>query len=708
MSIAQVVVGGRSGDDEPVTLAAPVGERDSRVPLRGREPLVRQLMQLWQAPGDGVLHVLHGMSGCGKTAVALEMVVRVHGSSHAHPCGERVWWVNARHPATFAAGMRAVARQAGVRPDEVQAGGVVDALWERLGHAPYQWLLVVDGVEDLSLLDGPGQLAAGTGWVRPHVCARGLVIITSPCGIARLWGGGAKLHAVRPLGADEAAGLLLDQAGGAQGTQVEARRLGLRLGGLPLALRIAASYLSEAAAMPESLRDAQTPVDFASYLAALDHQKVGVHPAGAVAGAWRMSVELLHRQGLVHARYLVGLLAAFSAAPVPYTILLQPSVLTALPGAEGLDGTTVWRTLSELAALQLVELDSLPLQNKGPLCVSLHPLIRDIARSGPQSAVPVALMERVLALKEVREGPENPDSWAVWRTLAPHCLDLLRWGRNEAAGFSPQDRDVCAEAAERAARYLQAQGLHRQAREALEEVLALRISLGADDLGTATTRHTLALALHSLGEWQAAQDLYEEVLQTLERGKGSTHTHTLTVRHELGRVLLDQGQLHRAREHLAAVRSAREEAGGLEDPDALNARHELARIAHGLDQWAQAHAEYEALLALQQRVSGEDHPWTVTVRHNYACLLQDMGLTQQAHQECVRTLEGRRALYGDDHPSTLSTGYLMAVILRAGKKPQQARAALAEVRQRSALRLGEQHPQTLRCGRLLQLWDGQS
>ena len=708
MSISQVVLGGGSGDEDPVTLAVPMGERDWRVPLRGREPLVTRLVGLCRNPGDGLLHVLHGMSGCGKTAIALEMVTRVRASGSGPTAPEQVWWVDARHAATFAAGMRAVARQAGVSPQEMRAGSVVDALWQRLARASYRWLLVIDGVEDLSLLDGPGRLAAGTGWVRPHGCPAGVVVITSPCGIARLWGGGAVLHVVRPLSTEDAAGVLLDHAGGASGTPAEARRLARRLGGLPLALRIAASYLSEVAAMPLSLRGPHTPVDFAGFQRALDHHGVEIDPTAAVAEAWRMSVELLQQQGLIHARYLVTVLAAFSAAPVPYTLLLQPAVLAALPGGAGLDGTTVWRSLQELAALQLVELDVVPLQHEGPLCVSLHPLIRDIARTGSQSTVPVTLMERALRLEEVRKDPEDPASWPVWRTLTPHCLDLLRSGSTEAAGFTAAERAVCAEAGERAARYLQVQGLHGQARESLEEVLTVQASLGADELSTAATRHTLALVLHSLGECEAAQALYTQVWQTLERGRGAMHAHTLTVRHELGRVLIDQGRLEQAQEHLEAVRAAREQVGGVEDPDALTARHELTRVLHGLDQWAEARNEYEALLAMQRRVSGTRHPHTVTVWHNYACLLQDMGLAKEAYQECAGALEARHSLYGDDHPLTLSTRYLMAVILHARQLTQQARAALAEVHERSRLCLGAGHPQTVRCERLFQRWDGQA
>ncbi|GGQ97837.1 tetratricopeptide repeat protein [Streptomyces asoensis] len=699
MNIAQVVVGDTGGVDEGlVTLAAPVGERDWRVPLRGREALVGKLVGVWDQGADGLVHVLHGMSGCGKTAVALELLVRVQGGGQA---AERVWWVDARHAAGFVARMRAVARQVGVQ--EVRAGGVADALWERLGGAGYRWLLVVDGVDDVSLLDGPGGMAAGTGWIRPHRCGLGMVVVTSGCGMGRLWGGGAVLHAVGPLSAEDAAGVLLDHAGGG-GTRVQARALARRLGGLPLALRIAASYVSEVAGMPEALRNGGVPTDFAAFQAALDEYGAGVNPAGAVAETWRMSVELLHRQGLVHAQYVVAVLAAFAPAPIPYTVLLQPAVLAVLPGGEGLDGTTVWRTLRELAALQLVDLDVSAPADEGPLCVSLHPLIRDIARAGTQSGAVVALMEQALRLPEVRRSPQDPESWPLWRALVPHCLDLLRWARSEAVGFSRAERTVCAEAAERAALFLQVQGMYRQAHESLEDVLALRAALGADEVATASTRHTLAVTLHSLGKWDAAQELYEQVWHAVAAREGSTHPRALAARHELGRLLVDRGQLAEAQGHLQVVREAREATGGAEHPDALNARHELARVLHLLEQWPQACSEYEALLAAQRRVLGAGHPRTVTAWHNYACLLQDMGQPQEARTQCAGVLKARQTLHGDDHLSTLNTKFLMAVILWALDRQQQARQALAEVEARSRRQLGDAHPLTLLCEERLQRW----
>ncbi|MFH9008935.1 tetratricopeptide repeat protein [Streptomyces afghaniensis] len=691
MDIAQLVVSAAaSGDRTAVTVAPPVAERDSRYPLRGREQLVAELLRLCAGRSDGRVHVLHGMSGCGKTAVALELVHRLSGTGP-----RRVWWVDARHAATFAAGMRAVTRQAGLGGDEV-GEDAADALWERLSASARPWLLIVDNAEDLTVLDGPGRLAAGTGWLRPHACPDGLVVVATRHGVARLWGGAAVLHAVGPLPPDDAAQVLLDHAGEQTGAAGEARALGVRLGGLPLALSMAGAYLAEVNAMPGALRDAGTPSDFTSYHRVLNEHGSSLNPARVIAHAWQMSIELLHQMGFVHAGRLLTVLAAFGEAPVPYTLLLRPAAVSAVvPGLGDLDGTTLWRTLRELAALGLMDPLEVPATNGGLPCVRLHPLIRDIARAETTTAV--TLIEQALRLEEVRIPPEDPQSWSAWAALTPHALDLLQHAGAGPPQLSASQRTVCADAAELAARYLQTQGLFAQARRGFERVLAIRSEvLGADHVETVTTRHNLASVLHDLGALHEAEPLRMQVWHALERICGAEHHDTLIARHELGRLLHDMGRLDGAEDHLRCVFQARLRSGGERNSDTLAARHELARVLHDRGNLEAARHEYQELLAIRLQQYGEDHPRTATARHNHACVLHDLGLLQQAHDECRRVLASRTGLYGFSHPKTLATAHLLATVLHALSRSTEALRVVQQVCEAAVRLLGVDHPQTRR------------
>ncbi|MER5379990.1 NB-ARC domain-containing protein [Streptomyces sp. NPDC002688] len=244
-----------------------MGLRDPRRPLRGREALIERVKSELSVPGSPPMQVLCGLGGSGKTAIALELATERLGR------GQQVWWVDARQSTTLEAGLRAVARQAGASEDELRSGGTADVLWSCLARYERPWLLVVDNADDPALLDGPGRLSEGTGWIRPPAACRGSVLITTRDSTPQTWGGGCVLHPVRTLtgeGVRDAAQILRDHAGDATGSFDDARHLARRLGGLPLALRLAGTYLADANNVPAPYREPDVPVDFRSYQDALD------------------------------------------------------------------------------------------------------------------------------------------------------------------------------------------------------------------------------------------------------------------------------------------------------------------------------------------------------------------------------------------------------------------------------------------------------
>ena len=116
------------------------------------------------------------------------------------------------------------------------------------------------------MLAPPGAAVADhTGWVRP--ARNGVVVVTSRDGRASVGGSNTRIDRVGRLPTDDAAAMLLDLTGGHGGSNDDARLLAERLGGLPLALRLAGSYLaSTARAAPWS----GLVRDFEGYRGALD------------------------------------------------------------------------------------------------------------------------------------------------------------------------------------------------------------------------------------------------------------------------------------------------------------------------------------------------------------------------------------------------------------------------------------------------------
>ncbi|MER6563143.1 tetratricopeptide repeat protein [Streptomyces sp. NPDC001027] len=703
LEVGQMVVATADARARALTLAPPMCYRHPVLPLRGRDVLLNCVLDQYCRRSDGRLHVLHGLSGSGKTALALEIVHTVQ--KRAVQTQPRVWWLDARRATPLQDGLSAVAQRVGVAGNLLEFGGIVDALWHRLSRAPWPWLLVIDGVDDPCLLDGPGVLAAGTGWIRPHSCPYGLVLVTTRDGSPDSWGFGAVLHPVPPLQGVDAARMLLDHAGPDAGTLKGAEHLAHRLGGLPLALRMAGVYLAEVNGMPDAFREPDMPADFEAFRQALDQPSgQDLNPAQVISDTWHLALDLLHRRGFRYAATLLELLSGFADAPVPHTLVLRTSILRSSPGFEGIDGRALWRTLSALAALSLINLSPAPAPAGGQglpqgsrECVRVHPLIRDISRTTRHLLLVAELLKEACAIEHAGK-PEEPGAWAVWSLLAPHALGLL-----EVDDLPDSCRLPAAEAAEMAARFLQARGLYRQAGSVFETVVGLRMGLlGAEHPETLTAQHNLAAALHDIGELGQAESLYRRVWEGRRDAQGEEFTHALTARHELGRVLHDRGRLEEAQQHLSRVLEARRRLHGPHHGHTLSAQHELARVLHDLGYLQEAGTEYRLVFEARRVLLGDEHPRTLTALHNLACVRHDVGELAEAHVQFERVLAVRSRVLGGSHPQTLRTVFRLGCVLRDRGDTTQARVLLTRVREGLEAVLGAQHVQTLRAARSLE------
>ncbi|MDG4791261.1 hypothetical protein O7626_36115 [Micromonospora sp. WMMD1102] len=421
-SVGAVYLGG-DGERPVVSVAPPMGRRSRH--LRGRDELVDELLGLVTGGvGGSRVRVLHGLGGCGKTSIALEVCARSDGGP--------VWWVSAVDEVSCRAGLTAVARLAGASEQELRAGDLGDVLWGRLAGLASGWLLVVDNADDPEVLAGSGQLADGNGWLRPAEVV-GLVVVTSRSGGWPSW---CHPQRVGMLDEDLAAEVLRDAAGEQAGGRDEARALARWLGGLPLALRLAGAYLAatRAALLPEPGR----PATFVEYLAVLRAAGGRRFVAGqemaeeVTSRALTLSLDLLARRGLAHAEVLLRLLAQFAEAPVPFRLLLDPEVLSRSRVLGGVSAGDVSRLLEALADMALIDVAAgVDVQR----VLTLHPAVRaaslDTFAASHDDNSPDVETLAALAIYSATDGestglPEDPQRWPLWQLLAPHAFELLR------------------------------------------------------------------------------------------------------------------------------------------------------------------------------------------------------------------------------------------------------------------------------------------
>jgi len=277
---------------------------------------------------SGRVLVLHGGGGFGKTTLALE-AVRLAFAREMD-----IWWISASDTTRLNAGMREVALRLGIPAAEFDhawsgRASAPDLLWRHLHRSGRRWVLIIDDANEPQALAGRDQrLRDGTGWLRPPHGGRGTVIVTSRDGNRHAWGDFSRLHRVGSL--DEVSGgkALLDLTGDGAGTEAQARALSAQLGGLPLALHIAGTYLAYSAHAPR-IPGSTVPRTFRCYGSALEEQFATTidrlppddrQPRAEtrmVTRTWELSLDLLARQGFPKARSLMRFLACFSQAPVP-------------------------------------------------------------------------------------------------------------------------------------------------------------------------------------------------------------------------------------------------------------------------------------------------------------------------------------------------------------------------------------------------------
>ncbi|MFD7314751.1 tetratricopeptide repeat protein [Streptomyces sp. NPDC059883] len=601
--------------------------------------------------------MLQGLGGVGKTSVAVSVAHRLQRET------DRVWWIGAQDASRCTGGLTALARQLGVPDEEIAVGRLADQLWRRLSALADPWLLVVDNADDARLLDGPGRLALGTGLVRPHRSPRGLVLVTSRDGRPGTWGGHAVLHRLTPLGDGHGADVLLDLAGPSAGSREEAAELARRLGGLPLALHTVGRYLAAVGQRPARFRDAGETATFAEFRASLDDGGAFPHPgtATALAGIWRMSLDLLTERGHRCVRPLLEVLANFADAPVPL-ILADPAVLGEDEAFEGVSGAEIWAALQALAGLGLVDLAAA----NGVDTVALHPLVRDAHGSPGRYALNARLLDEAAESDETGV-PEDVERWPLWSALTPHTVHALTF---ESGSDDNELFLVTWTAAMLAARSLYAQGQLSQAGKVLEELVSrLGGALGEDHPNTILCRHNLARILDDQGDYDQARTIFEDILATQRDTLGEHHQNTLITRNNLALVLHSQGDYDQARTIFEDILATQRDTLGEHHQNTLVTQHNLALVLDDQGHLDQARTIYEDILDIEHNTLAENAPSTLITRNNLAVVLHSQGHHDLAAAEMAAVLSARRRVLGPEHPYTLSTQRWLDAINAARGEP---------------------------------------
>ncbi|MFC9466065.1 tetratricopeptide repeat protein [Streptomyces coelicoflavus] len=719
-------LGWASPESVRTPLVAPLGS-----PLRDRLDVREALLKAIAAPATAAngLHVVHGMAGSGKTALSqtvFDEAIADHGVVGL--------WVNASDRSSFRSGMLAVAHDRGASQQEVDAAREgrrpdADFVWHYLHSSPEPWLLVLDNADDPSVF-GHG------AWLRSS--SRGIVLITTRLRDAAVWRRAAK-HRLDVLDISYAVDVLRDLLVSAEDT-AKLELLARRLGGHPLALSLAGTYLG---------RQLLEPVSVDEYLKRLDADPSlldrGAEPGEQelrrlITSTWQISLDTLTEQGIPEATTLLRLLSYFGAAPLPVGVLSPTGLegtglLHALPPLTGERANLALEGLATHTLVSLIKADAGTERAAVP-SVQAHPLLLETVAS----RIPVdqrslllesaaALLRRLLSTDSGRYVDPH-----TLRLFTPHATALLKHAvahRADAAiasalaivrGLRDQsyvrgDYATARTLADDAAHVSDGQGTpealtdrHERGRvlTALghfdEAVTAHRATLEAREalLGrehpqTLDSAHALGIALYGLGRWAEDERSMRRAADGRALALGATHPDTIDSRGRLAEAIGQQKRWAEARQLAAENLEVSERTLGDDHPHTLLSRIALAWVLAGTGEWEEAAVHTRATLAGSERVLGADHPRTLAARQRLADVLSHLGQWPRAMEAAQSVRAVRQQILGPEHPHTLSIEIVLSRILRGIGRADEAGELSARTLAACVSVLGDDHPDTLAC-----------
>ncbi|MFF8563644.1 tetratricopeptide repeat protein [Streptomyces albidoflavus] len=684
---------GAGGGREWVSSAAGLsGYRPPRssTPVRGRDTELSRLGRLAKGREGGGLAVVCGTGGLGKTTLAAEFARR------AQRAGKAVFWVRWQDDAGLLADdLTRVAQALGLSESAVADAHsgravLVDTVWGHLAAAR-GWVVVVDNV------DTPGRVGPGSeplsnyrGWLRPE--GGGLLVVTSRDTSTATWGTRAHRIALEPLAEADAGAVLLQHAPAA-GTPEEAWALGVRLGGLPLALDAAGLYLAQ----PTSRH--RTFTTYRNALEAEFEDLLGAaHPGASdpeiartvIRHTWELSLAHLEDEGYPLTRPLLRLLALLELAPIPRS-LITPALLSDATGAT-VTAAEVDTALAGLHRYGLISagVTDTELAHRGAAHVALHPLVRDVMALTPPGTEDTATLTALdnHLLQAAQEAAQAGRAGAVTALLlSPHLPPVL----DHYTEYS-----VARDAVDALASALDASGHPKEVRHLREHLLNASTRVhGSDYPDTVASRHDLANALNALGHYREAADLHHSVLTGRERTLGPDHPDTLTSRNNLANALNSLGHHQEAATLHQTNLTTREHTLGPDHVHVLSSRNNLANALFELGHHQEAADLHQANLTTREHTLGPDHPRVLSSRNNLANALNSLGHHQEAATLHRTNLTDRERTLGPDHPDTLASRNNLASALNSLGRYQEAADIHRTTLTSCERTLGPDHPHTL-------------
>ncbi|GKZ65925.1 hypothetical protein AnigIFM50267_010283 [Aspergillus niger] len=661
---------------------------------------------------------LHGLSGIGKTQLALRFI-QCHKEDFT-----AVFWVNAHTRENIVQSLASVhlpqstdapASDHPAHDEELEGKAMSVISWLSLRENT-KWLLVFDG------------MALDSTEVQKFFpkSDQGSILLTTQFANTQEYGHPYRLST---LNFDDSLKLLTLKTGLTISDNIPSDIYDLlnQLDGHPLAITLAGSFISETGA---------TVSECLQQYSSLWHRHESQIPecdlpfSRNISTAWMLPFEEIKKSRPIIFKMLL-LLSCFDQRDIWPELIKTglrvgdpPSWYTSVASSND----EFYQVMGYLLRLGL--LDRRPSQNS----YFMHPVVQNwcqgyLAQYDKNELVSIALGSIGLCVPE----KDDSEAWKWQKRIIPHadriyqlsqgdlamqpCLGLadasrrlgdlfLQYGKlQEAEVMYKTAHDWCQKLDPLSRELLVAldslglvyrnQSKYKEAEEIHEKVLAVKQNrVGPEDPSTLDTTHHLAELYSSQGMLEKAKKMYERVLSGRTSMLGQSHPSTLSTMDKLGTVYLGLGELNDAMDYCQRAYQGYRKHRLI--TAMMNITNNIGLIYLKQGRFVDAAAYHTQVVKELEAILGDNHPSVFNAMENLGLLYTKQGKFDEAKKHLFEALSHRKRVLGAEHPSIITTKDNIARLYVSQGKTDDAEREYKEALELANRTLSSNHTSALR------------
>ena len=590
---------------------------------------------------------ISGLGGIGKTQTAIEYAYRFREHYQA------ILWCRAETRNLLLTDLVALAQVLDLQEkDEQEQERVVQAVRRWLQNST-SWLLILDNVEDLSLVEDalPSEYS-------------GHVLLTTR---AQSTGTFAQRIDLEQMEQEEGALFLLRRAKlirtdaplEAVTAAEQAKEIARLLDGLPLALDQAGAYIEE------------TGCSLADYLeryrvrrAVLLNQRGRTstdHPESAGA-TLSLALGKVERANPAAAE-LLRLCAFLDPDAIPEEIMTAGAAdLGPVLAPVAADPVALDAALADLRRYSLLR------RNPESKTLTIHRLVQEVLRDQMNEQVQQQWAERCVRAVNRTFPVGEFANWQQCQRVLPHALSCVALLKQWNMSFVE-----AAQLLERAGNYLMQREQYQEAEPLLKQAVALHEQiLGLEHPEVATSLNELATLYWNMNKFEQAEPLFRQALDIREKTLGPEHPEVANSLNNLALVYQFQGCYSLAEPLFTRSLTIWERISGANLSDLATGFYNLGTLYIDQGKYDQAEVPLRRALTIWEQTLVPDHPDLTYALHFLAVLYTEQGRYTQAEPLFQQALAIREQAFGPEHSEVAHVLNNLATLYRAQGKYTQA------------------------------------